>query len=219
MRLSQKSILTRPTPRHAPQLWTIIDGAVLGHASRMLTHLARFGQRSLDLFTDQSESGPIFPTLAPLVSHVHRWRLLHLWGMGEGEIEWILAALRGLHAPILEELSVILSFDAHLPLKKFVVFQGGTPSLKEFCLRRVVCLPAAIHTLTHLEMKTTAFQKPIWTSLSFADMIKKMRSLTHIALEGSVVAPADEILDVLLHEVARQGAGLCGLICTHFIGL
>lgn len=62
------------------------------------------------------------------------------------------------------------------PLKKLVVFQGVTPSLKEFCLRRVVCFPAATHTLTYLEMKmkTTAFQKPMWTCLAVADMIKKM---------------------------------------------
>ncbi|KAF7965489.1 hypothetical protein HWV62_43274 [Athelia sp. TMB] len=189
MRLSQISPLTRRTVRHAPLLWTSIDGPVLRNAYRLQTHLQLSGQRQLDISTDHYQSAPIFLHLAPLLTHLHRWRRLHLWSIREDEVERILAALQGLNPPILEELFIMLEEDARLPPRKFSVFQAGTPSLKELRLYRVVCLPATTHTLTHLKLKNMAFQRSMLTYSEFVVMIAKMKSLTHIELEGTVVAP------------------------------
>ena len=187
MQLSQISPSTRRVVRNASLLWTAIDNAVLQNASRLHTHLELSGQRPLDIFTDLGEDGTIFSNLAPLLEHVHRWRQLHLWSIGDDEIEQILAALRGLCAPILENLHIMLDNEANLPPRAFSIFQGGTPSLKELGLYRVMCLPGVTHTLVRLRVENTIFQQPMWTFNEFADMITRMRSLSDIILKGTVV--------------------------------
>ncbi|KAF7965490.1 hypothetical protein HWV62_43276 [Athelia sp. TMB] len=187
MQLSQISPLARHVVRNASLLWTAIDNAVLQNASRLHTHLELSGQRPLDISTDLGEGGTIFSNLAPLLGHVHRWRRLHLWSIGDDEIEQILTALRGLCAPILEDLHIMLDNEANLPPRTISIFQAGTPSLKDLGLYRIVCLPEVTHTIARLTVENTISQEPMWAFNEFAHMIARMRSLSDIVLKGTVV--------------------------------
>ncbi|EGN91682.1 hypothetical protein SERLA73DRAFT_80214 [Serpula lacrymans var. lacrymans S7.3] len=183
-----------------PALWTIVPLVLSKPVQAVQERIRRSGQRLLEIHgafgqDDDSIKIPI-PTIEELldvvITHSHRWRLLHITVMEEEDANIVLDKLKPIGVPRL--VSFILKMDetmcfqlGHDQDEPIELFSGGAPKLTSLHLANVrpglFCIPSA--TLTSYTLFTCA-NGVEFDVVNLADVLGNMPALSRVVFQGDM---------------------------------
>jgi hypothetical protein len=201
---SQVSSLWRNTILHTPSLWTKVDNLISQSTEVLKVYLERSKGMLLDVsFSAHRSIDPL-----PLISHIGRFRSLHIESHFFIHILGVIGRFVDASAPQLLKLSVERSFMGEgdhddtwresgiFELDRYMqVLRGGSPLLSSIVLKNIslhCCFPplSALTTL-HLERGPAMAM----TYARFRDVLLEPLSLTHLVIIGPIFDSPRKIQD------------------------
>lgn len=213
--LSHVSQYWREVAISTPHIWrnVIVSPQDPTHREMLEIYLERSGALPLNLKISTHSSKPITPdtysSVTPLAEVIARstlrlGRFYVEWSFPQQYLHELLAILRPLSAPLLQDICIIGQSPAEMEEggRAHRLFSGGTPSLRSLTLKRssfLSCTPA-VTSVTKLQFYEHAiFSDSLITS--FCRTLAALPLLEHLEISAGFVVPDNTIFELpsLMH--------------------